>query len=93
MLCYLKTLESWIPPAVWEKSPIVKLCWTLLQDFHHSKAVIQHEPQLVALAVIYYGLQVCGIVVPCTSEQDQATWHEVFIKCLIKNAQNYLNKM
>ena len=78
MLNYLKTLESWIPPTVWGKSSLVKLCWTFLQDLHHSKAVIQYEPQLIALSVIYYGLQVCGIMIPCTSEQDQTTWHEVF---------------
>lgn len=77
MLNYLKALESWIPPAVWDKSSLVKLCWTLLQDLHHSKVVIQYEPPLIALSVIYYGLQVCGIVIPCTSEQDQTTWHEV----------------
>lgn len=80
MLNYLKTLSSWICPAVWEKSPLVKLCWTLLQDFHHCKLVIQYEPQLVALAVIYCGLQLCGIVIPCTTENDQLPWHEAFYK-------------
>jgi len=83
MLNYLKTLASWIPPAVWEKSPLVKLCWTLLQDFHHCKVVIQYEPQLIALAVIYYGLQLCGIMIPCTTEQDQLPWHEV---CLVHSS-------
>lgn len=77
MLNYLKTLSAWIPTAVWEKSPLVKLCWSFLQDFHHCKVIIQYEPQLVALAIIYYGLQVCGIAIPCTTEQDQLSWHEV----------------
>lgn len=77
MLCYLRTLESWISPSVWEKSTLVKLCWTLLQDFHHSKAIIQYEPQLVAIAIIYCGLQVCGILVPCNNEENQSNWHEV----------------
>ncbi|KAK4020879.1 cyclin-Q [Daphnia magna] len=84
MLNYLKSLSSWIPPAVWEKSTLVKLCWTFLQDFHHCKVIIQYEPQLVALAVIYFGLQVCGIVIPCTTEQDQLSWHEAFHKAAKK---------
>lgn len=83
MLNYLKTLSSWICPAVWEKSPLVKLCWTLLQDFHHCKLVIQYEPQLVALAVIYCGLQLCGIVIPCTTENDQLPWHEVSLSLVL----------
>jgi len=76
----LRTLESWIAPSVWEKTPLVKLCWTFLQDFHHSKAVIQYEPQLIALAIIYFGLQIYGISVPCTSESDPVPWHEVNIE-------------
>jgi len=74
---YLRTLESWIAPSVWEKGSLVKLCWTFLQDFHHSKAIIQYEPQLIALAIIYFGLQIYGISVPCTSESDLIPWHEV----------------
>ena len=34
---------------------------------------------MVALAVIFFGLQVYGITVPCTTEHDQTTWHEVII--------------
>ena len=78
LLSYLRTLESWIAPSVWEKASLVKLCWTLLQDFHHSKAIIQYEPQLIALAIIYFGLQTYGISVPCTSETDPVPWHEVY---------------
>lgn len=77
LLNYLKTLESWIPPSVWEKVPLVKFCWTVLNDFHHCKAIIHYEPQLLALAIIFFGLQVYGITVPCTTEHDQVTWHEV----------------
>merc|ERR1712136_123085 len=77
LLMYLRTLESWIAPSVWEKGSLVKLCWTFLQDFHHSKAIIQYEPQLIALAIIYFGLQIYGISVPCTSESDLIPWHEV----------------
>jgi len=84
LLTYLRTLESWIAPNVWEKASLVKLCWTFLQDFHHSKAVIQHEPQLIALTVIYFGLQVYGIPVPCTNEADPVPWHEVLYKGAIK---------
>lgn len=80
LLTYLKTLESWIPPNVWEKSGLVKLCWSLLQDFHNSKAIIQYEPQLIAVSIIYFGLQICGIMIPCTSEQDQIPWHEALHK-------------
>ena len=77
LLNYLKTLESWIPPSVWEKVPLTKFCWTVLNDFHHCKAIIHYEPQLLALSVIFFGLQVYGVTVPCTTEHDQFTWHEV----------------
>lgn len=80
LLTYLKSLESWVLPHMWEKAPLVKLCWTLLQDFHHCKAIIQYEPQTVALAIIYMGLQIYGITVPCTTDQDQPAWHEVLHK-------------
>lgn len=78
LLNYLKTLESWIPPSVWEKVPLTKFCWTVLNDFHHCKAIIHYEPQLLALSVIFFGLQVYGVTVPCTTEHDQFTWHETF---------------
>ena len=56
----------------------------MLQDFHHSKAIIQYEPQLIALSIIYLGMQCLGMTIPCTTELDQVAWHEVgFIFILI----------
>jgi len=78
LLSYLRTLEAWIPPHMWEKAPVAKLSWTLLQDFHHHKAVIQNDPQLIALAAIYLALQTYGLQIPCTTEQDSKPWHEIF---------------
>lgn len=49
----------------------------MLLDFHLNKIINQVEPQLVALAVISLALQIYGIQIPCTTEQDQKPWHEV----------------
>jgi len=78
LLAYLRSLEAWIPIQIWKGVTLPKLCWTMLLDFHLNKIINQVEPQLVALAVISLALQIYGIQIPCTTEQDQKPWHEVF---------------
>lgn len=49
----------------------------LLQDFHHSSAILDYPPNLIAIACINLSLQIYGVVVPLMDECDQQPWFNV----------------
>jgi len=85
MLHYLKSLEDWIGPEQWNTTPIVRLCWSMLQDIHHDSVILNYKAQHIALAVINIALQCYGVQVPYTSEGSTGTaWYLVFSNDLTK---------
>lgn len=55
----------------------------LLQDFHHSPAVLDYQPNYIAIACINLTLQIYGVVVPLMDECDQIPWFTVSIYILL----------
>ena len=75
LLHHLKSLKEWISDDVWERYPIVKTSWSILQDFYHDPNVLVMEPPLISLACIQLSLQSYGIAIPYTDSQKP--WHTV----------------
>lgn len=79
MLHYLRSLQAWFGEEEWSKYPVAKTSMALLQDFHHSPAILDYPPNLIAIACINLSLQIYGVVVPLMDECDQQPWFNVSI--------------
>lgn len=77
MLHYLRSLQAWFGEEEWSKYPVAKTSMALLQDFHHSPAILDYPPNLIAIACINLSLQIYGVVVPLMDECDQQPWFNV----------------
>ncbi|XP_049815810.1 cyclin-Q isoform X1 [Schistocerca nitens] len=84
MLHYLKTLEGWFDKEEWKKVPLVKASAAFLQDFHYDPAVLDYEPQHIAVACINLALQCYGVQVPLTDEGEETPWYSAFVEDLSK---------
>ncbi|XP_057327297.1 cyclin-Q isoform X1 [Microplitis mediator] len=84
LLHYLRSLQAWFGEDEWSKYPVAKTSLALLQDFHHSPAILDYPPNCIALACINLTLQVYGVVVPLMDECDQLPWFNVFCKELTR---------
>lgn len=80
MLHYLRSLQAWFGEEEWSKYPVAKTSMALLQDFHHSPAILDYSPNLIAIACINLSLQIYGVVVPLMDECDQQSWFNVRLK-------------
>jgi len=85
MLHYLKSLQSWIYRDDMKKIPITQVAYAFLQDFHLSPLVLDCKPQHIAVACINLALQVYGVQVPYTDEEEGITWYSVFVDDLTKD--------
>lgn len=77
LLHYLRSLQAWFGEEEWQKYPVARASYALLQDFHHIPAVLDYPPNLVAIACINLSFQVYGVVVPLMDECDQQPWFNV----------------
>lgn len=80
MLHYLRSLQAWFGEEEWSKYPVAKTSMALLQDFHHSPAILDYSPNLIAIACINLALQIYGVVVPLMDECDQQPWFNVSVQ-------------
>ena len=79
LLHYLKSLKEWFSQDVWDKYPIGKTSWSILQDFYHDPQVLVLDKSLISLACIKLALQSYGIAVPYSSGNNKSrSWHLVF---------------
>lgn len=85
LLHYLKSLQGWILPDDWKKVPIVEVSYSFLQDLHHDPCILDYNPQHIAIACISLTLQIYGVQVLFTDEEDGTTWHSVFVDDLSKD--------
>ena len=67
-----------ISDDVWNRYPIAKTSWSILQDFYHDPNVLVLDPSLISLSCIQLSLQSYGIAIPY-SEANQKPWHLVSI--------------
>lgn len=77
ILHYLRSLQAWFGEDEWSKYPVAKTSMALLQDFHHSPAVLDYPTNFIAIACINLALQIYGVVVPLMDECDQLPWFNV----------------
>ncbi|KAK0162910.1 hypothetical protein PV327_006641 [Microctonus hyperodae] len=84
LLHYLRSLQAWFGEDEWSKYPVAKTSLALLQDFHHSPAVLDYPPNFIAIACINLALQIYGVVVPLMDECDQLPWFNVYCKELTR---------
>lgn len=79
LLHYLKTLRDWFDDETWEKYPIARTSWAVLQDaYHDPNLVFETDPAEFSIACIQLALQSYGVQVPLTSEvKDSASWYHV----------------
>lgn len=86
MLHYIKSLQEWFSPNVWNSLPIAKTAAASLQDFHFSPAILDFKPSHIAICCLSIAFQTYGVQVPLTDEFDESTiWYSVFCKDLTKD--------
>jgi len=80
LLHYLKSLRDWFPEEIWEKYPLAKTSWALLQDsYHDQNLVLESDPSELSLACVQLALQTYGLQVPLTSNaHDSKSWIRIF---------------
>ncbi|XP_035827846.1 cyclin-Q [Aplysia californica] len=78
---YLRALSDWVEPKVWEEVPVCRTAWAMLRDSYHSSFCLDHPPEHVAVAVIYFALLTHGLEVPC-QKYAKKKWWQVFSKDL-----------
>ena len=87
LLHYLKSLRDWMSADVWDKYPVARTSWALLQDFYHDSNVLDIDPSLTALACIQLSLETYGIQVPFVENNEGGTgetWYKVIQKNVTK---------
>jgi len=76
LLHYLKSLRDWVKEDVWDKYPVAKTAWALLQDsYHDPNLVLDSDPSELSLACIQLALQSYGVKVDMTNE---TSWFKIF---------------
>jgi len=76
LLHHLRSLKQWMSEDVWEKYPIARTSWCILQDFYHDPRVATLDCSHVSLACIVLALQSYGIQPPFTGSRPD--WFRVF---------------
>ena len=85
LLHYLASLKHWISDEVWNKYPIAKTSWSILQDSYHDGRILAIGKPLISAACISIALQSFGIQVPFTSETRGKNWYQVFSETITKD--------
>ena len=87
MLHYLQSLKDWMSPEVWNKYPVARTSWSLLQDsYHDSNIVLEMDPEHISLACMQLALQSYGIKVPFMLDtSNEKAWYGVFCKTATKD--------
>ena len=75
LLHHLRSLKQWMSEDVWEKYPIARTSWCILQDFYHDPRVAKLDCSHVSLACIVLALQSYGIQPPFTGSRPD--WFRV----------------
>ena len=75
LLHHLRSLKQWMSEDVWEKYPIARTSWCILQDFYHDPRVATLDCSHVSLACIVLALQSYGIQPPFTGSRPD--WFRV----------------
>lgn len=76
LLHHLRSLKQWMSEDVWQKYPIARTSWCILQDFYHDPRVTKLDCSHVSLACIVLALQSYGIQPPFTGSRPD--WFRVF---------------
>lgn len=61
---YLKSLQSWIDRDTWNTVPLCDLAWGFLRDSYHVDLCLRTKPQHLAIACIYFSMEVYCVQVP-----------------------------
>lgn len=86
MLHYIKSLQEWFSPAVWNTLPIAKTAAACLQDFHLSPAILDYKASHVAVCCLSIAFETYGVQVPLTDEFDESViWYNIFCNDLTKD--------
>jgi len=87
LLHYLKSLRDWFPEDTWDKYPLAKTAWALLQDsYHDQNLVLESDPSELSLACVQLALQTYGVQVPLTNEAHESkSWIRIFNSSVSKD--------
>lgn len=61
---YLKSLQSWIDKDTWDSVPLCNTAWGFLRDSYHVDLCLRTKPQHLAIACIYFAMEVYCVTVP-----------------------------
>uniref|UniRef100_A0A8D8Y6R9 Cyclin-Q n=3 Tax=Cacopsylla melanoneura TaxID=428564 RepID=A0A8D8Y6R9_9HEMI len=78
LMTYYNSLRTWIYPEDLTDVPLLKAAYAFLHDFHHDPSILNYKAHQIAIACLYLALQVYGVQVPHTDEEDGQLWYLVF---------------
>ncbi|XP_026679164.1 cyclin-Q-like [Diaphorina citri] len=90
LMTYYNSLRTWIYPQDLKDVPILKAAYSFLHDFHHDASILNYKAHQIAIACLYLALQVYGVHVPYTDEEDGQLWYLVSVD-LAREAENNSN--
>jgi len=77
LLYYMKSVCDWLAPDIPQRVPFVRTAWSILRDSYHSDTLaLNHKPQHLAVAVLYFSLQVHGLTIP-GNQSARTKWWQV----------------
>lgn len=74
---YLKSLQSWIDKETWDSVPLCNTAWGFLRDSYHVDLCLRTKPQHLAIACIYFAMEVYCVTVPY-NDVAKIPWWKVF---------------
>ncbi|EDO45644.1 predicted protein, partial [Nematostella vectensis] len=72
LLHYLKVLQDWTCPGMWERSQVPQISWSYLLDSHHIPLCLEYPPAHVAVALLHFAVECVGLEVP--SQEAVRPW-------------------
>ncbi|BFZ08629.1 hypothetical protein BsWGS_11668 [Bradybaena similaris] len=93
-LChYLKSMSQWMEPNVWESTPVARSAWSFLRDSYHTDLCLDHPPEHIAVAVLYFSLLCHGAEIPFHKYTRKRWWQAFSRDITLAIIQSIISKI
>lgn len=93
LLYYMKSVCDWLSPELPQRVPFVRTAWSILRDTYHSDLCVSHKPQHLAVAVLYFSLQIHGLNIPGNDTARTKWWQVCSEDVSLENIRNIITKI
>lgn len=69
-------------PGQWEDMPVSRTAWAFLRDSYHISLCLDHSPEHIAVAVLYFAMLCHGVESPFHKHSRKRWWQVYFFVTL-----------